>query len=66
MNNFGEFGLLDLITIVSFIIGLENLDLNIKQSDSLEQHLAKQDKELLENIIKQNQAIIEALEELRL
>ena len=66
MNNFGEFGLLDLITIVSFIIGLENLALNIKQSDSLEQHLAKQDKELLENIIKQNQAIIEALEELRL
>lgn len=65
MINNDTLGLLDYITIISFIIGLENLDLNIKQNESLEQHLAKQDKELLEKIVKQNEAIIEALEELR-
>lgn len=66
MNNFEGLGLLDLITILSFVVGLENLDLNIKQMDGIEEHLSKQDKNLLDKIIKQNDAILEALEELRL
>ena len=65
MNNMGDLGLLYLITIISFIVGVENLDLNIKQSQDLEKHLSKQDEDLLKFIIKQNDTIIEALEELR-
>lgn len=50
---------LDFITILSFIIGVENLDLNIKQSNQLEQHLSKQDEELLAKIIAQNEELLE-------
>lgn len=35
--------LLDLINILSFIIGIENLSLNDKQIEQLENHLNKQD-----------------------
>lgn len=35
--------LLDLINILSFIIGIENLNLNDKQIEKLENHLNKQD-----------------------
>ena len=65
MSNIGEIGLLDLVTLISFIIGVQNLDLNVKQSQDLEKHLSKQDEDLLKFIIKQNETIIEALEELR-
>lgn len=47
--------LIDLINILSFIIGVQNLSLNDKQISQLEEHLNKQDKqyekiiELLEN-----------------
>ena len=54
---------LDLLTIMSFIIGVENLDLNIQQSDQLDQHLSKQDEELLAKIIAQNEEIIKLLGE---
>lgn len=43
--------LLDLINILSFIIGIQNLDLNDKQIEKLENHLNKQD-EQYEEIIK--------------
>ena len=66
MNNFDNFGLLDLITILSFVVGLENLEMNIKQMDGIEQHLSKQDEKMLQKIIDQNEAIIEALEEMRI
>ena len=66
MNNFDGLGILDIITIFSFVIGLQNLDLNIKQNEDLEKHLSQQDEEMLSKIIAQNQAIIEALEELRI
>ena len=36
--------LFDLINILSFIIGIENLNLNGKQIEKLESHLTKQDK----------------------
>ena len=43
--------LLNLINILSFIIGVENLNLNDKQIEKLESHLSKQDKQY-EEIIK--------------
>lgn len=43
--------LLNLINILSFIIGVENLNLNDKQIEKLENHLNKQDKQY-EEIIK--------------
>ena len=59
---------LDILTILSFIIGIENLNLNIKQSDALDRHLEQQDhilieeqNEMLKTIIKQNEEIIDLL-----
>lgn len=43
--------LFNLINILSFIIGVENLNLNDKQIEKLENHLSKQDKQY-EEIIK--------------
>ena len=43
--------LFDLINILSFIIGVENLNLNDKQIEKLESHLSKQDKQY-EEIVK--------------
>ena len=42
--------LFDLINILSFIIGIENLKLNDKQIEKLESHLSKQDKQYEEII----------------
>ena len=42
--------LFDLINILSFIIGIENLKLNDKQIERLESHLSKQDKQYEEII----------------
>ena len=61
---FGEqWGLIEWISFFSFLVGIENLELNEKQIDNLEQHLSKQDAELLSTIIKQNEQIIQMLEE---
>lgn len=65
-----QFTFLDILTILSFIIGLENLQLNKDQIDSLEKHLVQQDNILLkeqnvmlEKILKQNEEIISLLKE---
>lgn len=42
---------IDLINILSFIIGVKNLSLNDKQINELQEHLNKQDKQY-EKIIK--------------
>ena len=42
--------LFNLINILSFIIGVENLNLNDKQIEKLESHLSKQDKQYAEII----------------
>lgn len=42
--------LFNLINILSFIIGIENLNLNDKQIEKLENHLSKQDKQYEEII----------------
>lgn len=59
----GQLSFLDLLTILSFIIGVENLSLNQKQVDNLETHLSKQDNNLLSKIIAQNEQIIDLLKE---
>ena len=70
---------LDIITILSFIIGLENLSLNEEQVNNLEEHLRSQDvilKEeqnvmldetikLLKKAIEQNEEIINLLKEIK-
>ena len=56
MNEFNKNYLLDLINILSFLIGIQNLELNDKQIQDLQVHLNKQDKqyeeiiELLKNL----------------
>ena len=50
MNTENEY-LFNLINILSFIIGVENLNLNDKQIERLESHLSKQDKQY-EEIVK--------------
>lgn len=63
---------LDILTILSFVIALENLSLNEEQVVKLhehlkeqDEHLNKQDKELLKKIIDNQGAILRALEEIR-
>lgn len=52
MNNSNDNNyLLNLINILSFIIGVQNLELNDKQINDLQEHLNKQDKQY-EEIIK--------------
>lgn len=54
-----QWDLLDLISILSFVIGLENLELNTKQVNDLQDHLSRQDNNLLAKIIQQNEELIE-------
>ena len=63
---------LDIITILSFVIALENLSLNEAQVADLhdhlkeqDDHLNKQDEEMLKKIIENQGAILRALEEIR-
>ena len=59
MDNLGEeWSFLDIISILSFIIGLQNLELNEKQAKALNDHLKEQDEKQLALIIKQNEEII--------
>lgn len=53
MNNY----VIDLVNILSYLIGVQNLELNDKQISQLEEHLNKQDK--------QYEKIIQMLEEVR-
>ena len=58
-----ELSFLDIISVLSFIIGLLNLELNQKQVDNLEMHLKEQDDNHLAKIIAQNDEIIKLLKE---
>ncbi len=59
MSNFGGLEFLDLINILSFLIGLENLDLNQKQVNNLMSEMTDHQNSLLDTIIKQNDLLIE-------
>lgn len=65
MDDFSEWSFLDVLTVLSFIIGLQNLELNEKQVKGLDKHLKEQDERLLAKIINQNEEIIELLKELK-
>ena len=59
-DNFeSNWAFLDLINILSFIIGLQNLELNQKQVTALDRHLTEQDTNQLAKIISQNKELIE-------
>lgn len=54
---------LDILTILSFIIGLENLNLNQQQVSGIMDELRKNQNAMLETIIRQNEEIIRLLRE---
>lgn len=65
-----NYDLLNIVTIASYLLSIQNLELNQKQTsnDTLDKHLEEQDKILneqnekyLETIIQQNQEIVRLL-----
>jgi hypothetical protein len=70
-NQNNQFGFLDIINLISFIIAVQNLKENEQQSKILEEKLDNQDEnylkksiQLLEESIEQNKIIIQQNEEL--
>lgn len=59
----GEFEFLDILTILSFIIGLQNLELNRQQVDGIMSELKDTQNSMLSTIIEQNEEIIRLLKE---
>ena len=57
-----QFTFLDIITILSFVIAIENYNLNNVQVSNLDNHLRKQDDGQLQKIIEQNEEILKRLE----
>lgn len=60
MDNF-NLDFLDAITLLSFVISVENLQLNQQQSSIVMDELRKNQNAMLATIIKQNEEIIELL-----
>jgi hypothetical protein len=58
-----EFGFLDVLTILSFIVGLQNLELNKQQVDGIMSELKDTQNSMLSTIIEQNEEIIRLLKE---
>lgn len=56
-----QLGFLDIVTILSFYISIQNLKENEQQGEILKNKLDNQDKEYLEKIILQNEEIIKLL-----
>lgn len=64
--NFGEqFSFIDIVSILSFFIGLENLSLNKVQVNDIMQELQSNQNGMLSKIIEQNEQIIQMLKEMR-
>ena len=55
----------DILDIISIWLRVQNLELNEKQIQFLDEHLNKQDNNYLKKIYEQNNKIISLLEELR-
>lgn len=58
-----EWDFLDILTVLSFIIGLENLELNQKQVDGIMDELRSNQNAMLATIIEQNEEIIRLLKD---
>jgi hypothetical protein len=54
---------LDVLTILSFIVGLQNLELNKQQVDGVMDELQNVQNSMLSTIIQQNEEIIRLLKE---
>lgn len=52
---------LDILTILSFIVGLQNLELNQRQVDGIMDELRSTQNSMLSTIIEQNKEIIRLL-----
>lgn len=63
MDNGEQWSFIDIISILSFIIGLENLDLNQQQVDGVMKELQENQNAMLSKIIQQNEEIIQLLKE---
>ena len=59
-----QWDFLDVISILSFIIGLQNLELNQRQVDGLMSEMRDNQNSMLHDIIKQNEVIIQQNKEL--
>lgn len=59
----GGIGFLDILNIISFMIGLENLSLNKIQVDGLMKEMTDGQDKMLRKIIQQNEEIISMLKE---
>ena len=58
-----QWDLFDILTILSFIVGLQNLELNKKQMDAMMKEMTDNQNSMLSAIIKQNEEIIRLLKE---
>lgn len=56
-----EWDFLDILTVLSFIVGLQNLELNQKQVDVIMDELRSNQNAMLATIIEQNEEIIRLL-----
>lgn len=62
--NFGEqLSFIDIVSILSFFIGLENLSVNKVQMNDIMQELQSNQNGMLSKIIEQNEQIIQMLKE---
>ena len=61
MDDYGNFDFIDIIGIMSFIIGLQNLELNKQQVASLQKEMTENQDGMLKTIIGQNEKIIRFL-----
>lgn len=62
--DFEQWDFLDIISVLSFIVGLQNLELNNKQVASLMGEMRDNQNTMLKKIIRQNEIIIAQNEEL--
>lgn len=58
-----EWDFLDILTVLSFIVGLQNLELNQKQVDGIMDELRSNQNAMLATIIEQNKEIIRLLKD---
>jgi hypothetical protein len=65
MNDKDSLEFLDILTILSFIVSLQNLDLNQKQVSNVMAELQDNQNSMLKTIINQNEQIIKLIKELQ-
>lgn len=65
MNDKDSLEFLDILTILSFIVSLQNLDLNQKQVNNVMAELQDNQNSMLKTIINQNEQIIKLIKELQ-